>query len=121
MKKTTVMSRSQMHSPRNYVLHGLFMVLYGCVKYLAFPLCDYLRFAAVRLFAPYVRTTYICEAVTFWFPWRIHLGKKSSLNHGVIVDGTGGVFIGEGVRIGFYTIISTADHEFNSRQERIID
>lgn len=114
-------SASEMRDIRNYIRHGVYLGLYGFVKYLPFPLMNHLRHIILRLFAPQIRTTYISEAVTIWFPWNVKIGKTSSLNQGVIIDGFGGVTIGEGVRIAAYSCINTADHEFDDPDTFIKD
>lgn len=115
------MPRAEMHAWRNYLAHGAFVSLYAFVKFLAFPFCNYLRFFILRLFTSDIHTAHIEDAVTLWFPWRIHIGRKSSLNHGVIIDGSGEVFIGEGVRIAAYTMINSADHAYDNPDQWIVD
>lgn len=102
-----------MRSPRNLLLHGLYLSLYGLVKYLPFPFANHLRYVVIRLFAPRIRSTYIADGVLLWFPWTIEIGRSSSLNQGVIIDGFGGVKIGQNVRIAAYSSINTADHGFD--------
>lgn len=114
-------SQSDMHSLRNYALHGIYLALYALVKYLAFPLCNYLRFGVVRLFSSGIHATYISDGVTIMFPWNVEIGKRSSLNQGVLIDGYGGVSIGEGVRIAAYVCINTADHEFDNPDKFIME
>jgi len=43
------------------------------------------------------------------------------LNQGIIIDGFGGVTIGEGVRIAAYCVINTADHDFSDTTRMICD
>ncbi len=110
-----------MHSLKNYVRHGLYLTLYALVKYLAFPLCNYLRFGILRLFARNIHATYISEGVTIMFPWNVTIGRRSSLNQGVLIDGYGGVTIGMGVRIAAYVCINTADHAFENPDKFIME
>lgn len=110
-----------MHRIRNYLLHGVYLSMYGFVKYLAFPFFNCVRYAVIKLFAPRIKTTHICDGVLIWFPWRVSIGRRSSLNQGVIIDGYGGVTIGEGVRIAAYTCINTTDHEFRDKNRMIVD
>ncbi len=105
-------SKAQMRSPKNYLLHGIYLACYALVKYNSLPLFNYARYLVLRLFSGGIRSASISEGVTVWFPWRVELGRNSSLNQGVIVDGTGGVHIGEGVRIAPYVLLNTADHEY---------
>ena len=104
-----------MKSLKNMLLHGIYLGLYGFVKYLSFPFFNRLRYMVLHLFSPQIKATYIMDGVTIWFPWRVRMGKRSSLNQGVIIDGFGGVTIGNGVRIASYTIINTADHDFTNQ------
>lgn len=104
--------RAEMHTLQNQVLHGIYLGLYALVKYMAFPFANYLRFGVLRLFMHQVSSNYISDGVMIWFPWRVSIGRKCSLNQGVIIDGFGGVDIGDGVRIAAYVYINTSDHDF---------
>ena len=117
----TTPAADDMHSLKNYLRHGVYLTLYGCVKYAALPLSNYLRYAALRLFCPHLHSTQIGEGVTIWFPWKVSIGPRSSLNQGVIIDGFGGVSIGTGVRIAPYVCINTADHAFGDPDIFIMD
>ncbi len=117
----TVSPKSEMRGPKNLILHGIYLSLYGCVKNLSFPFTNYLRYGVIRLFSPEIKKTYISDGVLIMFPWRVRIGKDSSLNQGVIIDGYGGVNIGSGVRIAAYTTINTADHEYKDSTMRIMD
>ena len=106
------LSREGMHSFKNYVLQGLFLFMYAFVKYIPFPVIgNWCRFAVLKVFMKRLKSTHIDEQVTIHFPWRVELGKRSSLNQGVIIDGTAPVIIGDGVRIAANVYINTADHE----------
>lgn len=113
MLKPVHISKQEAKSFKSMALCGLFGVVYFPVKYLSFPFADYLRFMVLKLFCRQIHCTYISDGVTLAFPWRIKIGAGSSLNQGTIIDGMGGVEIGEGVRIAPYVMINTADHEFN--------
>ncbi len=108
-------TNDEMKSFTNLVLHGVYLGLYGFVKYLPFPFFHYLRFAVVRLFSPNLKATSIADGVTIYFPWKVSIGKSSTLNQGVMIDGFGEVSIGIGVRIATNTIINTADHQFEDK------
>ena len=112
MNRVTAVPPQEMRSTSAYLLHGLYTALYAPFKYLSFPFANYVRFAILRLFRAELRTAAIADGVTIWFPWRVAIGRNSTLNQGVIVDGFGGVRIGNGVRIAAYTCINTADHDF---------
>lgn len=126
MKKTPLIQRvactkSEMNSLKNYLLHGIYLSLYALVKYLSFPFFNYFRFAILRLFSNGIKATYIADGVLIMFPWRTKVGKNSSLNTGVLIDGFGGVTIGEGVRIAAYVTINTADHDFEDTSKKIME
>ncbi len=114
-------SRGEMRSLKNCILHGLYLSLYGLVKYWSFPFFNYLRYGVIRLFAPDVQSSHVCDGVLIMFPWRVRIGKNSTLNQGCIIDGFGGVKIGEGVRIAAYVAINTADHDFSDPSKPIRD
>ena len=115
------MSAGEMRNLKNYLAHGMFYLLYAPFKYLALPLANYLRFGVLKLFSGRLKSTSISEMVTVMFPWRVRIGRRCSLNQGVIIDGTGGVDIGDGVRIAPNVIISTADHDFSDAKTWIAD
>ena len=102
------------------MVHGLYFSLYAIFKNISFPFSNLFRFAVIRLFSPGIRSTYISDGVTIWFPWRVTIKENSSLNQGVIIDGYGGVSIGHGVRIAAYTVINTADHNFSDTTKLIM-
>jgi len=101
--------------------HGLYLALYSTVKYRSFPLFNYLRYLVLKLFGGRLGSTYIADGVLIWFPWNVSIGRRSSLNQGVIIDGFGGVTIGNGVRIAAYAVINTADHDFSDAGRMICD
>jgi acetyltransferase-like isoleucine patch superfamily enzyme len=51
----------------------------------------------------------------------VKIGRRSSLNQGVIIDGYGGVNIGSSVRIASYTSINSTDHAFADADQLIVD
>ena len=107
-------SKEEMNSIKNMLLHGVYLGLYGFVKYLPFPFFHYFRYFVIKLFAPSIKTKSIADGVTIYFPWKVQIDKNSTLNQGVIIDGFGGVEIGEGVRIASNVAINTADHNFEN-------
>jgi acetyltransferase-like isoleucine patch superfamily enzyme len=115
INKISLVSRSEMHSIKNYLGQGVFQTLYAFVKYIPLPIIgNFLRYAVLKIFMKKLQTTYIDEMVTVYFPWNVEVGKRSSLNQGVIVDGTAPVRIGKGVRIAANVYINTADHEIKT-------
>lgn len=112
-------TNNEMRSFWNLILHGIYLSLYGFVKYLSFPFFNYLRFMVIRLFSSNLQTKDISEGVSIMFPWKVSIGCNSTLNQNVIIDGFGGVTIGQGVRIASNSVINTADHCFNNKNEFI--
>lgn len=119
MKNKVYKSSFEMKSTKNLVMHGLYFGLYAFVKYVPLPFFEYARYCVLRIFSNSIKSTYISDGVTIYFPWKVAIGKKSSLNQGVIIDGFGGVEIGYGVRIASYVVINTADHNFADKDEYI--
>lgn len=102
-----------MRSILNIFLHAIYLFMYAFFKYLSFPFCNYLRFIVLKIFSKNIKTNYIMDGVTIWFPWRVSIGLGSSVNQGVIIDGFGTVVIGERVRIAAYCSFNTTDHAFD--------
>ncbi len=111
----------RMRSAANLLRHGAYLALYSLVKHFSFPMMNLARWAVLRLFGARIRSTYIADGVLIWFPWNVRIGRRSSLNQGVIIDGFGGVTIGDGVRIAAYAVINTADHAFDDPGRMICD
>ena len=103
---------SDMKSPSNLIFHAIYFFIYGLFKYISFPCFNFFRYLVLKIFLCNLHTTKISDGVSIYFPWKVFVGKNSSINQGVIIDGFGGVSIGEGVRIAAYTVINTADHQF---------
>ena len=110
-----------MREIRHLVLHGLFVLLYGFFKYLPFPFFEYFRFAVCKIFFKEIYSNKIADGVQFWFPYRIKIGKNSSVNQGCILDGYGDIEIGDYVRIGPYVVINSCDHRFDNRKVPIAE
>lgn len=47
-------------------------------------------------------------------PWRIHIGKNTMINEYVLLDGRGGVTIGNNCSISMWSIVYSASHYLNS-------
>lgn len=121
---TTInIKRSEMRSFSNYFLQGLFNLFYGFLKYIPIPIIgNILRYICLKIFmGSKIKSANINEMVTFFFPWRTSIGRKSSINQGVIIDGTGSVKIGNGVRVAPNVYFNTADHEFENQDTWIIN
>lgn len=100
-------------SSKDYVIHGLYLPVYGLVKYLPSPVGDWLRRLLTHPFAASLGKVRIYEGVTFWYPYRIHIGNDVTLNEWVYLSGFGGLRIGNHVRIGHRTSIITSDHRYD--------
>ena len=63
---------------------------------------------------------YIAPGVTMQRSYGIKIGKNFAANRGTLIDGKGGVTIGDNVLIGPYVIITSAQHSFNNLDIPII-
>lgn len=97
-------------STMDYLIHGLYLPIYGLVKYLPSPFGDWLRWVLTYPFVARLGKVRIYEGVTFWYPYRIHLGNDITINEWVYLSGFGGLRIGNHVRIGHRASIITSDH-----------
>lgn len=111
--------RNTYYSLGNYLRHGIFLLFYSPIKYSSLPFANYLRFIVVRLFSSDFKSKSISDGVSFWFPWKIKIGKGSSLNQGVILDGSAGITIGNNVRIAPYVMINSVDHEYGIKEKPV--
>jgi acetyltransferase-like isoleucine patch superfamily enzyme len=98
---------------RDYFVHGLYVPLYGLVKYLPPPIGSWLRRLVTRPFAASMGNVRIYEGVTFWYPYRIRIGHSVTLNEWVYLSGFGELTIGDNVRIGHRTSVITSDHVYD--------
>lgn len=114
MKK--YISNSQMKSLSNIIRSAVFSILWGIVKYLPAPWFNLFRFFVLKMFCKSIKSMYIGENVTIWFPWNISIGKNVSINNGCTLDGTGGIVIGDDTRIAGNVGLHTADHGFGGGQ-----
>ncbi len=95
---------------QDYLLHGIYLSIYGLVKYFPPPIGDWLRLLVTRPFLSKCDKVRIQEGVTFGYPYRIQIGHDVTLNEWVFLSGFGGVRIGNYVRIGHRTSILSSDH-----------
>ena len=98
----------------DYIIHGIYFLIYGIVKYLPSPLGDVGRYVVSKPFIKEMGKVRIYEGTTLWYPYRITLGNDTTLNEFVYISGYGGVNIGSGVRIGNRTTILSSDHVFDN-------
>ena len=111
--------KSFKRSNRDIILHSILFMIYGFVKYFPSPIGDVLRYLALKPFFKTLQSTCIKEGATFYMPYRISIGKNCSINEWVWIDGAGGIFIGDWVRIGHRTSIISGDHKFENISEEI--
>jgi len=106
---------------RDYILLGTYFLIYGAVKYLPSPIGDWLRYWITKPFIQRMGKVRIYEGVTIWYPYRVTIGDKVSLNEWIFIDGFGGVKIGNGVRIAHRATIMSSDHNFDDRNRFIYE
>ena len=99
----------------------IFLCLYGLVKYLPTPVGDVFRYAVLKLFAPGVRTIWIHEGVTIRNPGGLRVGRGTSLNEYVFINGFGGVSIGERVAVGARCMFASFEHSFRGSGKSVFE
>ena len=105
----------------DYLVHGVFLSLYGVVKYIPAPLGNVMRYAIVKPFIKKMGKCRIGEGCTLWYPHRITLYGDITLNEFSYLSGYGGIKIENGVRIGKGTTILTSNHRFDKKSVLIKD
>lgn len=106
---------------RDYIIHGIYFLVYGLFKYFPSPMGDVLRYLITKPFCKRIGKVRIYEGVTLWYPYRIAIGDNTTLNEWIYISGFGGVEIGNGVRIGNRTTILTSDHVWEDRDKPIYE
>lgn len=102
------------HSKVYLLKSALYFMLYGLVKYIPSPVGDFIRWIVLKCFIKKLQTMWIKDGATFWFPDRISIGKNTSVNEFVFINGYGGVSIGQDVLIGHRTSIVADSHGFEN-------
>lgn len=105
----------------DYLAHGIFMTLYGIVKYFPPPIGNWLRYLCLWPFAKNLKNVRIGEGVTIWYPYRLSIGRNTTINEFCHINAFGGVTIGSGVRMGHHTTIISSDHVFDDPDRWIKD
>lgn len=113
------LNRSADYSLADYIQNGLFLNLYFFVKYLPSPVGDVLRRLVCRLFVRAGKALLVREGVTIWYPHKLRLGARVSLNEGVFLSAYGGLEIGNDVLIGQRVSIVTSDHVMTDPERTI--
>jgi acetyltransferase-like isoleucine patch superfamily enzyme len=104
---------------KKYIIQIIFMSLYGLVKYIPSPLGEPLRFLFFWPFAKKLKSIWIRDGVTIWYPWGISIGKGVSLNEFVFLNGYGGVEIGDHCRIAHGCSFISEGHRFDDLEQSI--
>lgn len=103
----------------DYLLHGVYFLLYGVVKYLPSPIGDLLRRFVSRPFLKSCGKIRIYEGVTLWYPYRITFGSDVTINEFTYISGYGGVEIASDVLIGHRVSIVSSEHIFSDTTRSI--
>jgi len=59
---------------------------------------------------------HVREGISIWYPWRLAVGKYSTLNDYIWINASGGVEIGEGVQIGARVSIVSDSHIYQNTE-----
>lgn len=110
MKYSTDITKIYTFMKREYLKEIVFFFFYGFVKYLPTPIGEILRFLVLKCFLKEIRTVWVKDGVTFWFPGNIRIGRNVSLNEFCVLNGSAPIVIGNHVLIGHQTSIITDDH-----------
>jgi acetyltransferase-like isoleucine patch superfamily enzyme len=95
----------------DYIKHAFYLSIYGIAKYIPSPIGDYIRLLILLVFGRNISpTTRVYEGVTIWYPYRVSIGRKVTLNEWVYLSGYGELEIGDFVSVGHRTSILTSDH-----------
>ena len=112
MKPVMHLDKKELRSKKNYILNGLFYSLYSFVKYLSFPLSNYLRYACLVLFGAKIQSAAIGEGVTVFCPWDLKIGHHTTIGARCTLTALGGLTIGNDVRIAPNVMMLTTDHAY---------
>lgn len=86
------------------ITNGIMMIPFYCVRHM------WLKLFIRKL----GRNTAIKRNVEIRMPWRIEIGDGCVVNHDVLLDGRGGLLIGNNVDIAQEVNIWSAQHDYNS-------
>jgi len=96
------------------VYHAFFLTIYGVVKYIPVPIGNVLRSLVLKIFFLSWDRVRVGEAVSITYPYRIKIGRRVTLNEGVVISGYGGLIIGNNVLVGHRVSILSSEHDFSS-------
>jgi Acetyltransferase (isoleucine patch superfamily) len=103
----------------DYLIHGIYFLVYSPFKYLPSPVGDFLRYWISKPFFKHLGRVRIYEGVTLWYPYRTIIGDNVTLNEWIYISGYGRITIGNDVRIGHRTSILSSNHIFHDRNTPI--
>lgn len=104
-------------TPLKVIYYLLYYFSYGLVKYFPTPFGEPCRYIILKVFLKHLGNTSlrIRDGVTIHVPEKVSIGEHTTLNEWVLIDGSGGVKIGNWVRIGHSASFLSSDHEFNDK------
>lgn len=97
-------------------------MVWGAVKYLPTPVGDVLRrlVLGVSLAECRVPALWIRSGIDIWWPGNIRIGR-STLNENLLLNGFGGIVIGDHCLIGRGTSLFSGGHSFDSTDQLIVE
>lgn len=104
---------------KDYLLHGIYFLFYGIVKYFPSPIGDAFRYIITKPFIKHMGKVRIYEGTTFWYPYNVSIGSNVTINENVYINGYGTIQIGDAVRIGSRTMVLSSDHVFDDLDKEI--
>jgi|TARA_B100000035_G_scaffold32733_1_gene24885 maltose O-acetyltransferase len=100
----------------DYLLNGIYFLVYWPFKYMPSPVGDLLRFITTIPFLKSKSYVRLYEGTTIWYPYRVIIGKNVTINEWTYLSGFGGIQIGSGTSIGHrVSIISSSHGKLKSR------
>ncbi len=97
----------------------LFDSLYGAVKYVPWGLGRFLRVCILKVWLKRLESYYILEGATFISPENISIGRNTTINEWVHLNGAGQIEIGDWVDIAHGVSIESCDHGYESMDEHM--
>lgn len=96
----------------DYLINGIYLNIYFFVKYLPPPIGNILRYIISKPFFKVLKSWRIGEGTVFWYPYRIEIHEKVTINENNYLSGYGGLKIKKGTRIGVGCTFITSDHVY---------
>jgi acetyltransferase-like isoleucine patch superfamily enzyme len=94
----------------DYIIHGFFFNIYGIFKYFPSPIGDIFRKLISKPFIKKLGKVRIYEGVTIWYPYRLIIGDRVTINEFVYLNAFGGLTIEDDVLIGKGSTINSSNH-----------